>query len=1028
MPIESITRYTGERPQAEPKVTSSIDTYTAVTDFLKTENGLYNLADGMSSLIFNKFEPDPEYVSEMDMDGYEGYAENLRGARNSEEMAFLKNKIDTENQRRESFAMADGWQKAAGIGALIVTDPLTLVPIGGTAYNAYRKTGRILEGAAKTAGVAAAMEIGNETLLQVNQITRTGEESLYNVAATTVLGGMLGGAAGALSKVEYEDLLKKFEKDMEVPTEDRLSSVGAMQNATTFEEEEIAGLTRLKKVYSKMPSFAKNPVLNTALSESRTVRVLSETLSDLSLAKNKNAAFKASEASVESLIKGYDALRVPFYAAEKKLWKQYQERIKKEGVPLDQKLGSRKDGSLTRQEFNEQVWYAGINKDTHIVPEVAEYAKTVRREVYDPVLKRSEEVGIFQNIDEMDVKTAASWMKRMPDRDKIINNRTEFKKIVVDDLAEARARSIDELEELKKAEQTDEIIKQIKKLEFKASQIDAELDDIAEQLIDRITNSTAGRLPYDLKVEGRSKGKMKAGLRGSAKARVWNIKDEKIADYLVKDVRAITESHLRTMAPDNELMGKFGTLDFDVVRKQVQEDYNTLRSSKVKDKKTGEMRPRSNSELAKLDKQMKQDIRDLEAMHEKLRGTYAQPDDYAAPQHVLERTALGWNFVRLLGDIVASSMPDTMRPIMVNGLSKSYGKLFKTMASDIKGLKMSKAEMEEMGLALDIVNSMTTMRRYNMADYTPTTGRVDDVTSKVTAFSAMATGNNHWQAAMRTFAGVVTQNRMLDAIVDLSNGKKLNRKEIVNLASHGIDKEMAGRIANQFKAHGEQRKVLKIANATLWNDIEAKTALRTAVRKQVDETIVIPGLDKPLWMSRAGWKTIGQFKSFSFASTQRVLMAGMQQNDANYYTGVVMMTMIGSMVYAYKTMMYGGELSDDPRKWILEGVDRSGITGIGMDVNNILEKVTRGAVGLNALSGGEPMSRYASRNAVGALLGPSFGMAQDMFTTTGAVFSGEFAKSDVHAARRLIPLQNAPYLRHLLDAGEEGLNATLGTE
>jgi hypothetical protein len=978
--------------------------------------------------LFNKFEADPDYTPELDMQGYEGYADNLRSARNAEEMAFLKNKIDVEMERKESFAMANGWQKAAGIGALIVSDPLNAIPIGGTAYKTYRTTGRIFEGAAKTAGVAAAVEIGNEALLQYNQETRTGEETLYNIGAATVLSGLLGGAAAGLSKTEYESILSKFEKDMEVPTEQRLSSAGSMQNATTFEEEEIAGLTKLKAVYSKMPSFTKNPVLNTATSESRTVRVLSENLADLSLAKNKNAAFKASEASVESLVKAYDSLRVPFYKAEKTLWKEYKQRIKREGVPIEQRLGSSKDGSLTRQEFNEQVWYAGINKDKHIIPEVAQYAQTARKEVFDPVLKRSEEVGIFKDIEDMDVKTADSWMKRMYDKEKIINNRTEFRKIVLDDLKESRARNIDELENLKKAEQTEETIKTIKSLEYKVGVLDEELENIAEQLIDRITNTTAGRLPYDLKMEGQSKGSKAPGLRGSAKARVWNIKDEKIADFLVKDIRAIAESHLRTMAPDNEMMGKFGTLDFDVLKKQVEEDYIRLRGRKVKDKKTGEMRELSNKELAKLDRQMTQDIKDLKGMYEKLRGIYAQPDDWAAPQHVLERTALGWNFTRLLGDVVASSVPDIIRPIMVNGISKSYGKMFKSLASDIKGLKMAKAEAEEIGLALDITTGMTTLRRMNMEDYTPVTGKIDDITSKVSAFASMATGMNHWQATMKTFTGIITQNRMLDAIVSLSEGKKIPQKEIVNLASHTIDRDMAERIAGQFKKYGEQRQVLKIANATKWDDIDAKSALRLAVRKQVDETIVTPGLDKPLWMSRPGWKTIGQFKSFSFSSTQRVLMAGMQQNDANYYTGMVMMTMLGSLVYAYKTMMYGGELSDDPRKWIIEGIDRSGITGIGMDVNNILEKVTRGTVGINALTGGEPMSRYASRNAVGALLGPSFGMAQDMFTTTGAVFSGEVSKSDIHAARRLLPLQNAPYLRHLLDVGEEGINTTLGTQ
>lgn len=1069
------------RQEALEPLTRSVETSTLVKDFLKTENGLFNAAEGLGSLMFDKFEPQEGYIPEDDMSGYEGYVNDLRGARSPEHMAHLKNKIDEENKARENYALGTGWQKAAGFGALVATDPLSWVPVGGTAYQTYRTSGNILKGATKTAGVGFAFETLNEAALQANQVTRTGEETLMNVSAATVLSGILGGAVAGLSKADFDNMAKLLENDMQVPTETKLSSAGAMQAGTTLEQEAVEGLKKTKAVYDKLPPFMKNPVMTSALSQSKATRQITENLANLSLWKNKNAEFISNNPSVELMVKGYDRLMVPFAKAESRLWKQYIERAKK-GLPQDQRIGSGKDGMLTRQEFNEQVWYAGIKNDTHIIPEVQEYAQTARKEVFDPVLNRSKEVGIFDDVDELEVSTAESWMKRMFDRDKIIGDRINFKRIVLDDLKEARATSKNQLDELlaeaeiepeffdnlqslqkeraqfkkenlkainrgdddliNKLDEFDrkidemaasypdkKIVKEIQKLIYRSDQLDAELDQIAEQLIDRITNSTGGRLSYDMTLRSEKSGAPpKLGRRGSAKARVWNIRDEKIADYLVKDVRAIVSSHVKTMAPDNELMAKFKTLDVDVVKKEIQDDYNRIRNAKVKDKKTGEMRPKNNKELRDIDRQMKTDLDNVQAMWEKLRGIYAQPDDYAAPQHVLERTALGWNFVRLLGDVVASSVPDIGRAIMVHGFDKSYGKVMKSLITDIKGLKMSMDEIKELGTALDIVNSMTALRRMNMDEYIPMTGKIDNINQAVTSFSSTAFGVNHWNAAQKTLAGVMTQNRMLDAIIDFSNGKKLKPKEIKNLASHGIDKEMAGRIAKQFKDYGETRDVLKIANARTWDDIEAKDALQLAVIKQVDEIIVTPGLDRPLWMSRPGWRTIGQFKSFSFASTQRVAMAGLQQADASTFAGMSSMVMLGSLVYAYKTLVAGRDLSDDPRVWIAEGVDRSGVTGIFMDVNNIVEKVTRGTVGVNSLLGGPPMSRYASRNVTGALLGPSFGMAQDIFQMTGAFTSGDFAKSDVHAARRLLPLQNAPVFRQMFDQVEQGINSTFGIE
>ena len=231
----------------------------------------------------------------------------------------------------------------------------------------------------------------------------------------------------------------------------------------------------------------------------------------------------------------------------------------------------------------------------------------------------------------------------------------------------------------------------------------------------------------------------------------------------------------------------------------------------------------------------------MRGMWDKLRGLYAVPDDYAAPQHVFERGAMALNFARLLGDVVASSIPDLGRHIMVHGFTRTYGKLMRSVMQDIKGLKAAAGEMEEIGLALDMTNSMTILRRANMDDYTPVTGKIDAASQKTAQFAGVATGINAWNAAQRTFAGIMTQNRMLDAIIDLSKGKTIGKKEIENLASHGIDRNMARRIAAEFTQHGETRKVLKIANARQWGDAEVRNTFRSAIRKQVDEIIVTPG-------------------------------------------------------------------------------------------------------------------------------------------------------------------------------------------
>ena len=93
------------------------------------------------------------------------------------------------------------------------------------------------------------------------------------------------------------------------------------------------------------------------------------------------------------------------------------------------------------------------------------------------------------------------------------------------------------------------------------------------------------------------------------------------------------------------------------------------------------------------------------------------------------------------------------------------------------------------------------------------------------------------------------------------------------------------------------------------------------------------------------------------------------------------------------------------------------------DINSITEKVTRGAVGIQAVMGGEPIYRYRSKSVVGDLLGPTAGKASDYATAIGtgtaALTGGEISESDVRAVRRLIPYQNLIYIRRILNQLEE---------
>jgi hypothetical protein len=269
---------------------------------------------------------------------------------------------------------------------------------------------------------------------------------------------------------------------------------------------------------------------------------------------------------------------------------------------------------------------------------------------------------------------------------------------------------------------------------------------------------------------------------------------------------------------------------------------------------------------------------------------------------------------------------------------------------------------------------------------------------------------------------------MLDGVLALSSGKQLSTAEIQNLALNYIDKPMARRIAKQFRKHGETKDGIKIPNARLWDDMEARDAFRAGVAREVDQTIITVGQDKPLWMSKAGLRLVGQFRSFALSSVQKTLLTGLQRRDMATMNGMLLSIALGMGVYATKQAQAGKDVSDDWRVWASEGIDRSGLTGWFFDVNNIVEKVSRGRIGVNALVGGPVMSRYASRSALEAMFGPTYGALGDVTQVAGSAVSGQWTASDTSTVRKLIPFQNLFFIRGIFDDAEKGINEALGVK
>lgn len=920
------------------------------------------------------------------------YVEDFAGVFNRKAADALKIQIRREERDRRTLDAAGvpGFLAQAAAG---LADLPTLIPFGGPLMAGARSVGGTAIRIGTAAGIDAAV---SEAALQATQRTRTTDETVVNIGGSIVLGSALGAlVARYLNPVEARALSRKIEdQEAAFADVDRAFSGGASAGAAAKDK----GPLKLKDeaLISKLPLVnQQDPLIRLQLGELETGRVAVRQLAETPLEYAENAAGVATErgGSVETRIKMWQA---PLYRATREIDTEYaryyhatpeptawQRRLSPALSEFDRMRGGQK---LTYKQFKEEVGRAAYMGGEHQIPEVRSAAK-VYRELDERLKKAAIDARLFP--EDVDVVGDISHRFRMYNKQRIIAGRNRFAAVLHDYFKTQRdiAAKVDEA-----ADKADDAAK--KAAEF-GRLSDDELKSVVDEVINTILGNAEGRIPYDIV----------AGPRGPLKERVLKIESAKIHDFLENDIEQVMRAQLRTMSADVELAKKFGSVDLKEEIRKIHDEADA-RIAKATTPK----------ERQRLEKARKNAVRDVEGIRDRLRGTYKLPSDPSSLVLRAGRIARNLNYMRLLGGMTISAIPDIAKVTFTHGLTSTFRDGFMPLMRNFKAVRLAGEEVKAAGTALDMVLDSRTMA---LADITDDFGRhskfergLSALSSKFGVMSLMAP----WNAALKQFSGLVTMTNILRASEAVTKGTA-SPDMVRKLAAAGIDADLAGRIAKEFAKHGEKIDGVWVAKGADWTDKEALEAFRAAVVRDVDRIIVTPGQDKPLWMSTELGKTVGQFKSFAISSMQKTLLSGIQQRDAATLNGTLLMLGLGAMVYALKEKNAGRELSDDPRVWAAEALDRSGLTGWLVEANNIAEKATRGRVGLSALTG-QQITRYASRNVTGAFLGPSADAVSDIFQVSGSIFAGDTTQADLRRMRQMLPFQNLFWMRSLFNKVE----------
>ncbi len=537
----------------------------------------------------------------------------------------------------------------------------------------------------------------------------------------------------------------------------------------------------------------------------------------------------------------------------------------------------------------------------------------------------------------------------------------------------------------------------------------AELESRAQEITDRIIGSPDGRLPYDLGMEhGTAFGGSGEAPRGALAAREFNIPDATIRDFLENDAEHIVAAHLRTMVPDVLLTEKFGDTRMTEAFRKINDEYAALADA-----------AKSDAARTKLEKDRLRAIDDLAAIRDRIRGIYGiSPDapmrNAARAMNVLKN----YNVLTSMGSAALSSLPDMAGSIMRHGLTSTFNDAW---APFFNMLTRQSDVWQEAGRQYRAMALMDTLDTYHPQSRVERT--MQWATGKFQFINLLAP----WTDFAKINASMVAGSEILRAVKTSAEGTASARM-LRTLGESGIEPHMAARISKAFEDGGEIRDGVHLPNTADWTDKEARRVFEGAVARDADIAVVTPGQEKPLWMSHPLLSVLGQFKSFTAAATERILISNLQRRDAQVLQGMIFSLGLGMLSYKINSVTGGQPVSDKPQDWIKEAVSKANLLGWAEEANALASKATRGGVDVYRMIGADkPLSRYASRSAMDQLLGPTAGKIGGILGTVSAASKpSEWNEGDSKALRRLVAGQNVFYVRRLFDQIEASGNNTFG--
>ena len=852
------------------------------------------------------------------------------------------------------------------------------------------------------------------------------------------------------------------------------STVGAAETATVKPRLSIKQeMTGEKFIKSNLGIFGEDgpwtPVFRVINQKtSLTARKIMGDLLDTPLLKLKNTkawGFSATGKSIETDMRMMRVGEIESHKLVKDSYLKYVQRQQKEtgaDVPRtdfmmmfkNRSKQKQSEGWLNQDQFSREVTIARLNSFDHAIPEVAEAARHTQKKVYEPLFALANELKIR----EIPVQSELNfWTQQLKNLRKKKEGSVTFK---------SKYGDPDEVYSISRIESTiDKLTQRLKNIKegggvkdyinivYIKNAIDknkdhfkgiierfyarkgvpinkAKLNELVEDLSNHFPFIKPRKGDYDVNQRYVFKDPRYARANRSRELNLDKQAQLELIDagMIMSDIFALQKIYSRQMIPDILLTRKYGDpngLGYRFIDEGEMAGFNPGLMS-VANEYNMKMAMGKKVNRAKLLKERDEILGDLEAGIELIKGTYGLPANPHAWTSVAMRTMKHYNALTMLTGFMAA-IPDIARITMTSGVKRGFRtqfEMFGDFLNDGKLFKMGKKEAQSFGEAVDMVTGQRAMLFADVGDMFGLANKFEGGMGKLSAVNFMYINlMSRWTEMAKSMASVTIGSRILEDSIAWGKGG-LSDKWKTALSSSGIDKDMARRIANQFNEHGTKTKSNFMANTSQWTDKQAVDAFGAALNKDINITIVTPGLgDTPKWMSKELGSTIAQFKKFAMSATQRMLMRGMQERDLDFLFGSMMLMGSGMLIdgiyHKYRFNRDYSKLSLTQK--LLNAFDRSGLAGIYTDVNKAIETLTDNRFGIAPMLGEKKPYGSSTRWKMGTIFGASGGQIYNIFDIMFDVGGNKYNHHTAKNVRRLIPFQNVWYLDWLFDDIQKGL-------